>query len=53
MPKTLRDKYQYYTRANIRKLRAAGFTQPTTPLNEAVSDYIQNYLLPRPQAWRT
>ena len=46
MPKTLRDKYQYYTRANIGKLRAAGFTQPTTPLNEAVSDYIHNYLLP-------
>jgi ADP-L-glycero-D-manno-heptose 6-epimerase len=46
MPGTLRDRYQYYTRANIGKLRAAGFTQPITPLNEAVSDYIHNYLLP-------
>jgi ADP-L-glycero-D-manno-heptose 6-epimerase len=46
MPETLRDKYQYYTRANIAKLRAAGFTQPITPLNEAVNDYIHNYLLP-------
>jgi ADP-L-glycero-D-manno-heptose 6-epimerase len=46
MPETLRDKYQYYTRANIGKLRAAGFTQPITPLNEAISDYIHNYLLP-------
>ncbi|MGI9074475.1 MAG: ADP-glyceromanno-heptose 6-epimerase [Bryobacteraceae bacterium] len=46
MPETLRDKYQYYTRANIAKLRAAGLTLPITPLNEAVSDYIHNYLLP-------
>jgi ADP-L-glycero-D-manno-heptose 6-epimerase len=46
MPGTLRDKYQYYTRANIGKLRAAGFTQSIMPLNEAVSDYIHNYLLP-------
>jgi ADP-L-glycero-D-manno-heptose 6-epimerase len=46
MPETLRDKYQYYTCANIEKLRAAGFTQPITPLNEAISDYIHNYLLP-------
>jgi ADP-L-glycero-D-manno-heptose 6-epimerase len=46
MPEALRDKYQYYTCANIRKLRAAGFTQPITPLAEAVSDYVHNYLLP-------
>jgi ADP-L-glycero-D-manno-heptose 6-epimerase len=46
MPETLRDKYQYYTRANIGKLRGAGFTQPITPLNDATNDYIHNYLLP-------
>ncbi|MFL6354021.1 MAG: ADP-glyceromanno-heptose 6-epimerase [Bryobacteraceae bacterium] len=46
MPETLRGKYQYYTLANIGKLRAAGFTQAITPLNESVSDYIHNYLLP-------
>lgn len=46
MSENLRDKYQYYTRANIGKLRAAGFTQPITPLVDAVSDYIHNYLLP-------
>jgi ADP-L-glycero-D-manno-heptose 6-epimerase len=44
MPETLRDKYQYYTRAEIGKLRAHGYDQPLTPLNEAVADYVQNYL---------
>ncbi|MBV9302099.1 MAG: ADP-glyceromanno-heptose 6-epimerase [Acidobacteriaceae bacterium] len=47
MPETLREKYQYYTCANISKLRAAGFTQPITPLADAVRDYVHNYLLPR------
>ncbi len=46
MPENLRDKYQYFTQANIAKLRAAGFTQPITPLAEAVRDYVQNYLVP-------
>jgi ADP-L-glycero-D-manno-heptose 6-epimerase len=46
MPETLRDKYQYYTCANIGKLRGAGFTAPITPLADAVRDYVHNYLLP-------
>jgi ADP-L-glycero-D-manno-heptose 6-epimerase len=46
MPETLRAKYQYLTSANISKLRAAGFTRPMTPLAEAVTDYVQNYLAP-------
>ena len=44
MPETLRDKYQYFTQADIAKLRAAGCTTSTTPLEEAVKDYVQNYL---------
>ncbi len=32
MPEVLQEKYQYFTRANIDKLRSAGFTQPMTPL---------------------
>jgi ADP-L-glycero-D-manno-heptose 6-epimerase len=47
MPETLRDKYQYFTRADITKLRATGYTRPMTPLAEAVRDYVQNYLSPR------
>jgi ADP-L-glycero-D-manno-heptose 6-epimerase len=46
MPEGIRDKYQYFTEAKIDKLRAAGYTQPITPLAEAVRDYVQNYLLP-------
>jgi ADP-L-glycero-D-manno-heptose 6-epimerase len=44
MPETLRAKYQYLTTANIGKLRAAGFTRPMTPLADAVTDYVKNYL---------
>lgn len=46
VPERLRDRYQYYTRANIGKLRAAGFTAPITPLGDAVGDYVHNYLVP-------
>jgi ADP-L-glycero-D-manno-heptose 6-epimerase len=46
MPESLRPKYQYYTRANVEKLRAAGFRQSFTPLNDAVTDYVKNYLVP-------
>ena len=45
MPETLRGKYQYFTQADIGKLRATGFTQSLTPLADAVRDYVQNYLL--------
>jgi ADP-L-glycero-D-manno-heptose 6-epimerase len=45
MPERLRAKYQYFTCADVSKLRAAGFTQPFTPLSEAVSDYVKNYLM--------
>ena len=46
MPEGLRPKYQYFTCADVSKLRAAGFTQPFTPLADAVSDYVKNYLAP-------
>lgn len=46
MPDELRGKYQYFTCAHIDKLRAAGFDRQITPLEEAVSDYVRNYLLP-------
>ncbi len=46
MPEVLRDKYQYYTRADISKLRASGYARPVTPLAECVRDYVQNYLVP-------
>jgi ADP-L-glycero-D-manno-heptose 6-epimerase len=46
MPELLRDKYQYFTQADINKLRAAGFKSEITPLGDAVADYILNYLIP-------
>ncbi len=46
MPEDLRSRYQYFTQADIAKLRATGYTRPVTPLPEAVADYLRNYLLP-------
>ena len=44
MPEVLRGKYQYFTQADIAKLRASGYHRPVTPLAEAVRDYVQDYL---------
>lgn len=45
MPEAIREKYQYFTQANIGKLRAAGYTESITPLEDAVRDYVVKYLL--------
>lgn len=41
MPETLRGKYQYFTEANLKKLRASGYDKPFTSLENAVRDYYQ------------
>jgi ADP-L-glycero-D-manno-heptose 6-epimerase len=46
MPEVLRGKYQYYTKADIAKLRATDYARPMTPLAEAVRDYVQHYMVP-------
>ena len=46
LPEQLRDKYQYFTQADISKLRATGYARPITPLGDAVGDYVRNYLVP-------
>jgi ADP-L-glycero-D-manno-heptose 6-epimerase len=46
MPANIRAQYQYFTQADIGKLRAAGYAKPITPLEDAVRDYVVNYLLP-------
>lgn len=46
MPETIRDKYQYFTQADISRLRATGYRQKVTTLEDAVADYVQNYLEP-------
>lgn len=44
MPETIRDKYQYLTRADMGKLRACGYSAPFTSLEDAVKDYVTGYL---------
>lgn len=46
MPAELRGKYQYFTQADIGKLRGAGYARPVTPLAEAVGDYVRQFLVP-------
>ena len=45
MPETLKDRYQYYTRAEMDALARAGCPVAFTTLEAAVGDYVQNYLL--------
>ncbi|MDD3885478.1 MAG: NAD-dependent epimerase/dehydratase family protein, partial [Victivallaceae bacterium] len=46
MPEHLRDRYQYFTKAEMGKLHAHGYTAEATPLRDAVIDDIRNYLAP-------
>ena len=45
MPENLRDRYQYYTKAEIGKLRALGYDKEITSLKDSIADYIRNYRL--------
>jgi ADP-L-glycero-D-manno-heptose 6-epimerase len=45
MPESIRSQYQYFTEADTTKLRKAGHKKETTPLEDAIKDYVQNYLL--------
>ena len=40
MPESLRDRYQYYTRAEMGKYRALGFADEASSLEEAIADYM-------------
>jgi ADP-L-glycero-D-manno-heptose 6-epimerase len=44
-PADIRDKYQYFTEANMDKLRSIGYSAPFTSLENGVSDYVKNYLM--------
>jgi ADP-L-glycero-D-manno-heptose 6-epimerase len=46
MPEAIRDKYQYFTQANLLRLRGTGYTAPVTSLENAVVDYVRKYLVP-------
>jgi ADP-L-glycero-D-manno-heptose 6-epimerase len=43
-PADIRDKYQYFTEANMDKLKAAGYDKPFLSLEEGIEDYLKHYL---------
>lgn len=47
MPEDIRDKYQYFTEADMSKLLEAGYDKPFHSLEEGVDDYVRNYLSPQ------
>lgn len=52
MPPGLKEIYQYFTQANISKLRKIGYEEKFYELEDGILDYVQNYLLkplPQPQ----
>jgi ADP-L-glycero-D-manno-heptose 6-epimerase len=46
MPEDIREKYQYFTEADMNKLRLAGYRNEFHSLENGISDYVRNYLLP-------
>jgi len=44
MPENLREKYQYFTEANMKKIRDAGYDQEFMSLEDGVRDYVENYM---------
>ena len=46
MPRPMRPRYQYYTRAPMEKLKQAGYATDAAPLADSIADYVRNYLMP-------
>lgn len=46
IPEDIRDKYQYFTEADMQKLIKTGYNKPFRTLKEGVKDYVVNYLIP-------
>ncbi len=44
-PADIRDTYQYFTEANMNKLRSAGYPHLTYSLEEGIEDYVQHFLM--------
>ncbi|MBK9096778.1 MAG: ADP-glyceromanno-heptose 6-epimerase [bacterium] len=45
LPSHLREKYQYFTEANMNKIKKVGYNSSITALEDGVADYVKNYLL--------
>jgi ADP-L-glycero-D-manno-heptose 6-epimerase len=46
MPEHMRDRYQYFTQANLDRLRATGFDTAPMSLSDSIADYVRGYLAP-------
>jgi ADP-L-glycero-D-manno-heptose 6-epimerase len=44
-PMDIRDKYQYFTEANMKKLKSIGYEKDFLSIENGVNDYVQNYLI--------
>ncbi|MEI7982267.1 MAG: ADP-glyceromanno-heptose 6-epimerase [Bacteroidota bacterium] len=44
-PADIRDKYQYFTEANMQKLRSIGYSKPFYTLEDGIEEYVQGYLI--------
>ncbi len=44
IPEDIKEKYQYFTEANMNKLRSIGYAKPFTKIEAAIEDYIKNYI---------
>jgi len=44
-PEEIRDRYQYFTEADMTRLRAAGYDRPATSLEDGVTAYVRDYLM--------
>lgn len=44
MPEDIRETYQYFTEADMNKIRSAGYSQPFYSLEAGIGDYVKNYL---------
>ena len=44
-PKNIREQYQYFTMANIKKLRKTGYKKKFFSLEDGIRDYIRNHLI--------
>ena len=45
-PLDIRDNYQYFTEADMSKLKGIGYAKPFHTLEEGIADYVSNYLIP-------
>ena len=44
-PEDIRDNYQYFTEADLSKLRLAGYSEEFTSLEDGIEEYVGNYLM--------